>query len=62
MPSYTFKNDIPSIQFVINDLSHNTNLSEWEKGFIKSVKEYSDKGGFLSAKQLGTLSNLWGKY
>lgn len=59
---YSFKNDIPSINFVINELSHNTNLSEWENNFIKSIKEYSDGGGFLSEKQLNKLSDLWEKY
>ena len=62
MTEYSFNNDLKSIDFVINELSHNPKLSDWEKGFIKSIKEYSDNGGFLSDKQIQKLSDLWEKY
>lgn len=62
MTEYSFNNDLKSIDFVMNELSCNPNLSDWEKGFIKSIKEYSDNGGFLSDKQLSKLSDLWEKY
>jgi len=60
--SYSFHNNIESIKFVLDDLSKNRHLSDWEKGFIKNVKEYNDDGGFLSEKQLQKLSELWEKY
>lgn len=62
MTEYSFNSDLESIDFVMNELSHNPNLSDWEKGFIKDIKKYSDDGGFLSEKQLAVLSNLWEKY
>lgn len=62
MGDYSFKNDIPSIKFVMNELSHNPNLNDWEKGFIKNNKEYSDDGGFLNENCLKILSDLWEKY
>ncbi len=67
MTDYSFKDDIESINYVIGRLSHNPNLSDWEKGFIKSIKEYTDPqkaggSGFLSDKQLQILSDLWEKY
>jgi len=60
--AYSFNQDRKSITFVINELSHNTNLSEWEKGFIKNIKEHFESGKFLSDKQLQKLSDLWEKY
>lgn len=62
MTEYSFRDNIESVRVVIVRLSNNPNLSEWERGFIKNVKEYYDGGGFLSDKQKQILSNLWGKY
>jgi len=62
MSNYSFKNDIPSMRFVMSELSHNTNLSDWEQRFIYNIKTYSDDGGFLSEKQKQKLSDLWEKY
>jgi hypothetical protein len=36
-------------------------LSEWEQGFIQSVRELFDRRGSLSDKQLETLNNIWEK-
>jgi len=62
MTDYSFKNDIKSITFVINQLVTNPNLNKWEKGFIKDVKKYNDDGGFLSVDQLKVLSRMWEQY
>lgn len=62
MTDYSFKSDYKSITFVINELSHNPALNDWEDKFIESIKEYSNRGGFLSDKQLQKLSDLWEKY
>jgi hypothetical protein len=63
MTEYSFNNDSKSIDFVINELSHNPALSDWEDNFIKDIKEYCiNKHGFLSDKQLQKLSDLWEKY
>lgn len=62
MTNYSFKNDTQSITHVINRLSHNHNLSDWEKQFVNNIKEYTINGGFLSIKQLEKLSDLWEKY
>ena len=62
MTNYSFKGDTESINYVIGRLSTNHNLSDWEKGFIVSIKEYTEGGGFLSSKQLQKLSDLWEKY
>ena len=62
MADYSFNDDYESINFVINELSHNPNLSDWEQRFIHNIKTYSDGGGFLSEKQLQKLSDLWEKY
>jgi len=62
MKTYSFENTLDNQKFVIDRLSHNIHLSEWEKNFIKSIKEYTDNAGFLSDKQLQKLSDLWEKY
>lgn len=59
---YSFDNTLDTQKFVIERLSNNIHLSEWEKGFIKSIKEYTDGAGFLSENQLQKLSDLWEKY
>lgn len=59
---YSFNSDYKSIEFVIKGLSSNSNLSDWEKGFVNDIKSYTNNGGFLSEKQLAVLSNLWEKY
>lgn len=58
---YSFKNDRDSIDFVIEQLSHNPKLNDWEKKFIKDIQEYHQHG-WLSDKQLEKLSDLWEKY
>jgi len=62
MTGYSFNQDRNSITFVIHELSHNPQLSDWEDGFIKSIKEHFASGKFLSDKQLQKLSDLWEKY
>ena len=62
MKTYSFENTLDNQKFVIDRLSHNGHLSQWEKDFIKSIKEYTDNAGFLSEKQLQKLSDLWEKY
>ena len=60
---YSFKNNYKAIEFVLNQLSANQNLNDWEKGFIKNNKEYViNNHGFLSEPQLEKLSDLWEKY
>lgn len=60
--SYSFVDDAESIEFVLERLSTNNKLNDWEKSFIKNVKDYYDRGGFLSEKQKDKLSDLWEKY
>lgn len=63
MTEYSFKNDYKSIEFVINDLSHNTDLNDYEKKFVKNMKNYViDNHGFMSEPQLQLLSDIWEKY
>ena len=62
MKQYSFKNDYDSITYVIDNLAKNFNLSDWEKGFIKNIKTYNDRGGFLSDNQLQKLSDIWEKH
>jgi hypothetical protein len=59
---YSFVDDRDGKQYVIDRLAENSHLSEWEKKFIKNIKEYFDGGGFLSDKQKQKLSDLWEKY
>ncbi len=49
-------------KYVIDQLSQNRNLNNWEKGFIKNIKEYTSDSGFLSDKQKNILSDIWEKY
>lgn len=60
MSNYSFLDDTASLTFVIKRLSDNTNLSEWEKKFVESVK--TQGGRTLSDKQKQILSDLWEKY
>ena len=59
----SFNNDQESITFVINSLCGNHNLNDYEKKFVKNMKEYYiDNHGFLSDGQEKFLSKLWEKY
>ena len=61
--SLSFNQDRRSIKFILSELSNNPNLSEWEKGFIKSIKvHYLIDNKYLSKKQEQKLSDLWEKY
>lgn len=62
MSDYSYIDTIESTHFVIDRLSENKNLSDWEKGFISNIKEYFDNGGFLSEPQKQKLSDIWEKY
>lgn len=63
MSNYSFHQDRNSMTFVIHELSSNLNLSDWEKKFIKSLKQhYVVENKFLSDKQTQKLSDLWEKY
>ena len=48
--------------YVINQLSKNVNLNQWEKVFIRSIRNRIAGGDSLSKKQKSILSNLWEKY
>ena len=59
----SFNQDRKSINFVIDQLCSNHNLSAWESDFVKSVrKHFTEEGKFLSKKQENKLSDLWEKY
>ena len=62
LKKYSFNEDRKSTSIVIDRLSNNVNLSEWEKGFIKNIKYEYDFGKPLTVKQLEKLSDLWSKY
>lgn len=62
MTEYSYIDNLEAEAYVINQLSSNRHLNDWEKGFIKSIKEYTESGGFLSANQKQKLSDLWEKY
>lgn len=36
-------------------------LTDWERTFIDSIKEYITKGGFLSNRQVERLNEVWEK-
>lgn len=36
-------------------------LTEWEQGFIESVRDQIERGRRPSAKQIETLDNIWNK-
>jgi len=59
---YSFNDDMESIEFVLNQLRTNYNLTDWEDDFVLSAFEQFHDKGDLSDKQLGILSNLWEKY
>lgn len=59
---YSYIDDIESRQYVIDSLSHNFRLSDWEKTFIADIKRYVERGGFLSSNQKQKLSDIWEKY
>jgi len=62
MPTYSFIDTPDSRKYILNSLSTNKNLTQWERDFIKDIKEYTEKGGFLSNPQKKVLSDLWEKY
>lgn len=53
---------IEATDFIIQRLSENNNLNQWESDFIESIKEQFKNGKKLSDKQLEKLSDLWEKY
>lgn len=62
MAKLSYNDSCESEKRVINRLSENIKLNNWEKGFIKNIKEYTEGGGFLSNPQKITLSKIWEKY
>lgn len=60
--NYSYIDTPDSRRYVLEQLSRNTKLSDWEKSFIENVKEYHSGGGFLSGRQKQKLSDLWEKY
>ena len=60
MNKYSFCDDEKSIYFILEQLSKNPNLTEWEKGFVKSLS--FREADTLTEIQKKVLSNLWEKY
>jgi regulator of sigma D len=48
-------------QLITDCETRDDKLSEWEQGFIQSVREQFDRRGSLSDKQLEILNNIWEK-
>lgn len=34
-------------------------LTDWERGFLDSIRNYLDRGGFLSERQSEKLERIW---
>ena len=63
MSKYSFELNGKSVRIVINSLCDNPNLNNWEKGFIKNIKQhYITENKFMSDGQYEKLSQLWKKY
>ena len=63
MAEYSYFDNPESRKHVIDHLFKDSRkLSDWEKKFIKSIKDYTEQGGFLSENQKQKLSDLWEKY
>ena len=62
MNNLSYKDNPEAEKHVIDTLAKNTNLSKWDKKFIKNVKKYNDGCGFLSDPQKKVLSVMWEKY
>lgn len=42
-------------------ISRESRMNEWERGFIQSISEYFDDGGFLSETQNEILERIWNR-
>lgn len=51
-----------AIEYIINRLSEEVKLNDWEKNFISNIKTQFSNTGSLSSKQKQTLSLIWEKY
>ncbi len=59
---YSFIDKEESIIYVIKKLAVNKHLSDWEKGFIETAWDMTEKRIPLSEKQKQVLSDLWERY
>ena len=51
------------IKFILDELGKPMyDLTEWEAGFLRSVRSHFALYGSLSAKQMQTLSRIWDKF
>lgn len=48
-------------QLIADCEARETKLSEWEAGFVQSIREQFNRKGSLSEKQLETLEKIWEK-
>lgn len=47
------------LQLVIDCENRESRLSDWERGFLDSIKFRLDSGSSLSARQSETLEGIW---
>lgn len=48
-------------QMILDCMNRESKMSEWERGFIQSVHEYTRDGGCLSQKQMAIVDRIWEK-
>jgi len=46
------------VKWIISGLNYD-NLTEWEQGYVESIKGQSDEGKMLTEKQIGILERIF---
>lgn len=49
------------LQMVIDCEEREGRLTDWERGFVQSIREWIESGKRPTAKQVETLDNVWEK-
>ena len=62
MMRYSFKTDKNSMAVVFHSLLNNSNLNDWERGFVDSINNKFTAGINLTENQMKKLSDIWEKY
>jgi len=62
MKELSFKTDRNSMAVVLHSLMNNSNLNDWEAGFVDNINNRFLGEAVITKTQLEKLSDIWEKY
>ena len=54
--------DDKAIDYILDGLSHEDRLTNWEKNFVESITDQWTRKRSLSERQKEVLGNIWDRY